>query len=315
MWWAGTGRKDGSRQSRGNLCRLSRWPPSCSCWGMSLKVTGSKTIRHQSPCSHHLPEAVQTHRPYALWTGGPRFPGRVHRCVGAASGQPSFCCQPAPSRTPIGARSRRWFGCPTCRTNRMSRSRRCVMAGRWNRALWWCTGPPAPGRCGERSIPRPLTPSSLYADVTLPGGRMRCISRTWSCPRNSRPPARRPWEKSRRAPAPTWRDWNPTDTFGYRWRPESHRLTHRPTGVKPPMWRLRAMGAPVGGRHPRHGPAGGDHRRGGIPVAHAPVGMHGARGGCLHHWSAPAQGSGGPVPWHQGADLASGQRALNELES
>ena len=45
-----------------------------------------------------------------------------------------------------------------------------------------------------------------------------------------------------------------------------------------------------------------------------PVGMHGACGGCLHHWSAPAQGAGGPLLWHQRADLASGRPARTELD-
>ena len=47
-------------------------------------------------------------------------------------------------------------------------SRRCVMAARWNRDLWWCTSLPTPQRFGGRSIPRPLTPSSQTADVTWP---------------------------------------------------------------------------------------------------------------------------------------------------
>ena len=146
----------------------------------------------------------------------------------------------------MSARIRRWFGCPTCRTIRMSPSRRCVMAGRWNRALWWCTSPPAPRQCGERSIPRPLTPSNLSADATWPRGHMRCISRRRSCPWSSRPPARRPWEKSRRGPSPTWHGWNPAGTVGCRWRPKSRRLTRRPRETKPPMWRWPAMGAPRG---------------------------------------------------------------------
>ena len=62
-------------------------------------------------------------------------------------------------------------------------------------------------------------------------------------------------------------------------------------------------------------PGSGDRRRGGVPVAHAPVSVHGARGGCLHHWSASTKGARGPVPWHQGADLASGQPARPELDS
>ena len=161
----------------------------------------------------------------------------------------------------------------------VSPSRRCVTAGRWNRALWWCTSPRAPRRCGERSILGPLTPSNLSADATWRGGRMRCINRKWSCPRSSRPPARRPWEKSRRAPTPTWHGWNPAGTVGCRWRPKSRRLTRRPRGTKPPMRRWPAMGAPRGRVPSTARAGGGDHRRGSIPVAHAPVGMHGARGG------------------------------------
>ena len=71
----------------------------------------------------------------------------------------------------------------------------------------------------------------------------------------------------------------------------------------------------VDGCHLRHGPGGGDHRPGGIPVAHAPVSMHGARGGCVRHRSASPQGAGGPVPLHQGADITSGQPAHTELDS
>ena len=46
-----------------------------------------------------------------------------------------------------------------------------------------------------------------------------------------------------------------------------------------------------------------------------PVSLHGARSGCLHHWSAPTQSAGGSIPWRQGADLTSGQRACVELDS
>ena len=35
----------------------------------------------------------------------------------------------------------------------------------------------------------------------------------------------------------------------------------------------------------------------------------------LHHWSAPAQGAGSPILWHQGADLTFGQLAPVELDS
>ena len=82
--------------------------------------------------------------PSPLWvcTGGQRFPGHARRCTGAASGQLSFCYQQALSRIRMSTRSRKWFGCPTCRTIRTSPSRRCVMAARWNRCLWLCTNPP-----------------------------------------------------------------------------------------------------------------------------------------------------------------------------
>ena len=53
-------------------------------------------------------------------------------------------------------------------------------------------------------------------------------------------------EKSRRAPTPTWHGWNPAGTVGCRWRPKSRRLTRRPRGTTPPMWRWPAMGAPLG---------------------------------------------------------------------
>ena len=69
------------------------------------------------------------------------------------------------------------------------------------------------------------------------------------------------------------------------------------------------------GCHLRHGPGGGDHRRGGVPVAHALVGVHGTHGGRVHHRGASAQGTGGPVPWHQGADITSDQPARAELDS
>ena len=71
----------------------------------------------------------------------------------------------------------------------------------------------------------------------------------------------------------------------------------------------------VDGWHLWHGLGGRDHQRSRVPVAHTPIGMHGACGGCLHHWGAPAQAAGGPVPWHQRADLAFGQPAPSELYS
>ena len=46
-----------------------------------------------------------------------------------------------------------------------------------------------------------------------------------------------------------------------------------------------------------------------------PVRVLGARSGCLHHWGAPTQSAGGLLPWHQGADLTSGQPACVELDS
>ena len=49
------------------------------------------------------------------------------------------------------------------------------------------------------------------------------------------------------------------------------------------------------GCHLGHGPGGGDHRRGGVPVAHAPVSVHGTRGGRVHHRSASPQGTRGPI--------------------
>ena len=70
--------------------------------------------------------------------------GRLAFSRKCASGQLSFCYQQAPSRIRMSNRSRKWFGCPACHTIRTSPSRRCVMAARWNRGLWWCTSPPAP---------------------------------------------------------------------------------------------------------------------------------------------------------------------------
>ena len=71
----------------------------------------------------------------------------------------------------------------------------------------------------------------------------------------------------------------------------------------------------VDGCHLRHGPGGGDHRHSGVPVAHTPISVHGTRGGRVLHRSASPQGTGGPVPWHQGADITSGQPARAELDS
>ena len=85
--------------------------------------------------------------------------------------------------------------------------------------------------------------------------------------------------------------------------PQGNNATNQP-------WEPHADGC-----HLRHGPGGRDHRRGGIPVAHAPVSVHRTRGACIHHLSASLQGTGGPVPWHQGADITSGQRARAELDS
>ena len=105
-----------------------------------------------------------------LWVvhGRPALSGHARRCTGAASGQLSFCYQQALSWFRMSTLSRKWFGCPTCRTIRTSPSRHCVMAARWNRDLWWCTSPPAPQRFGGRSIPPPWTPSSQSVDVTWP---------------------------------------------------------------------------------------------------------------------------------------------------
>ena len=114
------------------------------------------------------PHAASGIDPSPLWVvhGRPAFSRACAAVRGCNEWAMSFSYPLAPSRTPMSARSRRWFGCPTCRTIRMSPSRRCVMAGQWNRALWWCTSPPSHRRCGERSIPRPLTPSNLSADAT-----------------------------------------------------------------------------------------------------------------------------------------------------
>ena len=84
--------------------------------------------------------------PLPLWVvhGRPAF-SRACAAVRGCSDWAIVLLLPAGlSWTPMSARSRRWLGCPTCRTIRMSPSRHCVMAGRWNRARWWCTSPLAP---------------------------------------------------------------------------------------------------------------------------------------------------------------------------
>ena len=126
---------------------------------------------------------------------------------------------------------------------------------------------------------------------------------------------RRPLEGWCRAPTLTWRGW----PNRYCWVPVATKVTSSDASHPGRRRHKRGGGQPrnphVDGCHLRHGPGGRDHPRSGIPVAHAPVGVHGARGGCVHHRSASPQGAGGPVPWHQGADITSGQPARTELDS
>ena len=88
--------------------------------------------------------------PSPLWVvhGRPAF-SRACAAVHGCSDWAIVLLLPAGlSRIRMSTRSRKWFGCPTCRTIRTSPSRRCVMAARWKRDLWWCTSPPAPQRFG-----------------------------------------------------------------------------------------------------------------------------------------------------------------------
>ena len=142
----------GTRRTRGRPCRLSRWPPSCSCWGTSSTVTGSSTIRHQSPCSRHIPGAAWTPSPLWVVHGWPAF----SMACATVRGCDEWAVVLLLPAGPVPDADE----CPVPEVVRMANvpHNPLFAEGRWNWALWWCTSDRrAPQRCAGQRIPQPLS--------------------------------------------------------------------------------------------------------------------------------------------------------------
>ena len=165
MWWAGTRRKDGTSRTRGNPCRWSCWP--------LVFVLGDvfEGYRQQNdPASVPLltPHAGSGINPSPLWVmhGRPAFSTACAAVRGCSEWAIVLLLPagPVPDANECSVPE-------VVRMSNMPHDPHVAVTslrdgGAVEQGSVVVYQPLAPRRCGERSIPRPLTPSSLSPDAT-----------------------------------------------------------------------------------------------------------------------------------------------------